>query len=254
MNELEIKKIKYELPKINYDLTDIKNEIDIIAKKYDIVIQEENIPSIKKDIANINKMRTSLNRARIDTVKEISKPLETFENDIKELALSLEQTTVKLKEQVNVFTEKQKQEKCNEILAFEEYEGYIIFDDKWLNSSVSMKSIKEDIERQTKNRDNNRLMIKTTCLAVGLEVDKYYEMLNMQRDIQSIIEQINNDKAVKEQYENKEVKATVSVSKEEMTDQDKYTFTLKITGTRVQLKILKEYLVENELDYEKVEG
>jgi len=79
-------------------------------------------------------------------------------------------------------------------------------------------------------------------------------MLNMQRDIQSIIEQINNDKAVKEQYENKEVKATVSVSKEEMTDQDKYTFTLKITGTRVQLKILKEYLVENELDYEKVEG
>jgi len=123
-----------------------------------------------------------------------------------------------------------------------------------LNSSVSMKSIKEDIERQTKNRDNNRLMIKTTCLAVGLEVDKYYEMLNMQRDIQSIIEQINNDKAVKEQYENKEVKATVSVSKEEMTDQDKYTFTLKITGTRVQLKILKEYLVENELDYEKVEG
>jgi len=79
-------------------------------------------------------------------------------------------------------------------------------------------------------------------------------MLNMQRDIQSIIEQINNDKAVKEQYENKEVKATVSVSKEEMKDQDKYTFTLKITGTRVQLKILKEYLVENELDYEKVEG
>jgi hypothetical protein len=253
MNELTLSKIKYELPKINYDLADIKSEIEIIVKKYDgLIVREEDIANIKKEIATINKLSKSLDTARKDTAKEIKKPITDFETDIKALVSELNGVSSSLKEQANVFTEKQKELKRQEIFALEDFDEFIVFDEKWLNSNVSMKAIKTNIELQLQVYRNNELMIKTTCLAVGLDKEKYCVMLYMRQNIQSIIETINNDKEVKEQYQDKEPTKVVKVTKEDIADQDVYTFTLKVTGTRVQLKVLKEFLKDNELEYEKL--
>ena len=245
-------KVSYIQPKIEYDLTELENEIGIIESKYSkLIITEEDIPKIKEELAKLNKLKTSINRKRIDTTKEIKVPITEFDDKVKGFEKTIKAVVDNLKKQVDVFADKVKEDKRRAIMVLERYNG--IFDERWLNANVSIKSIKSDIEKQRQAYENNTLMIQTTCFAVGLDVDKYIQMLNENREMASIIQAINNDKAVKEQYQERESKPIIKISKEEQTDQDKYTFTLKITGTRIQLKILKDFLKENELKYEKIE-
>ena len=115
--------VKCTLPTIDYDITGLKNEIEGIENKYKgLVLVEENIPNVKKDIANINKIAKAIDTKRKENIKLIKAPIDTYDKDIKELVSLLNTTYRSLKDQIDEFSEREKENKRAEILALEEYD------------------------------------------------------------------------------------------------------------------------------------
>ena len=131
------------------------------------------------------------------------------------------------------------------------------FNDEWLNQTFKWQDIETDLLRQKGLFQNNALMIRTMCERINLSTDKYLEMLANKRDINDIIDQITNDDNVRNQYaqQTNVVKESqkVVISQADTTDTDTYTYTLRFTATKVQLKLLREFIDNNGIQYEKVE-
>lgn len=256
MGELTIQKITYKLPSITYDLSELKTEVDKLNKKYEgFVLTEKDISSMKKEMAMLNKLSKNINDQKIAIAKEIKQPVTKFESEIKEIVNTINETYRRLKDQTDYFAEQEKEQKKQEILSLEEWTPeYMFFNEEWLKQNYSIKKIKEEIESYKIAFQNQCLLIETTCKSLGLESEKYYQMLVEHRDITEIVDLINNDKEVKERYANEESKTTTapSIQIEDVEDTDIYAYTLKISGTRTQLQLLKQYLEENKLKYEKV--
>lgn len=256
---LTIKNIEYTLPKINFDLKDLTEQVNTLELKYkDLILKEEDVPNIKKEMAQLNKLSKAVNDQKISITKAIKSPITEFENAVKELVTKIDTTYRGLKDQTDNFAEKQKEAKRQEILALSEWvEQYMVFDEEWLKPTYSIAKVKTVLEAQKQAFQNHSLLIETTCKAVGLEPNKYYLMLANHDEITSIIDMINNDNQVKNQYQTREVESNVPaeevhIAVEDIQDQDIYEFTLKIKGTRLQLKALREYIDNNKLTYEKV--
>ena len=260
MNEIALVEfeIKYELPKVNYDLSELKEQVQEIKQKYDgLVLKEEDISSIKKEIAQLNKVSKAINEQKISISKEIKKPITDFESEIKEICGSIDTVSRALKDQIDVYTELKKEEKRQEILALDEWVSeYMTFDESWLAVAYTIAKVKVDLAKQKNDFQNHSLLITTTCKSLGLDEVKYLELLMKRQEIEYIVDLINNDYNIKETYSNaptvEKVVSAPTITIEDVKDEDVYTFTLQFTGTRTQLKLLKEYLNENKIKYEKV--
>lgn len=258
MNEIKLTQInvEYTLPTIKADLESLKQEVNRVAESYaGWIVNEEEIDVAKKTTALLNKVAKELSDKRIALAKEIKKPLDEFESEIKTLTKRLETVSGDIKAQVDTFTEQQKQSKREAILALEEWADYMLFDDRWLNKGVSLPEIKESLLAQRKVFENSCLMIQTTCNALGLEAEKYYGQLANKLPIQSIIAQIQNDSEVKQRYANApkvEEQPKVEVKIEDVQDTNTYTFRLEVSGTKLQLKALREFIDNNGLKYTKL--
>ena len=162
--ELAKTNVTFIKPTINYDVQEISNEIKLLEVKYEnLIISEDQIGDIKKEIAQFNKIKKAISEKRINTVKEITEPIKSFENDLKGFEGRLADLYTKLSNQVKTFEDEQKQARKEEILKWEEWQEYMTFEDRWLNKSTSDNSIKQDMSAQHTIHDNNVKMIETTC-------------------------------------------------------------------------------------------
>lgn len=258
----DIKKfdIEYQLPNIKYDLSDLKENIEKVKQEYsDFTVSNENIPKAKKLKSKLNKLVKEINRKRIDISKVIKQPITDFESEIKDLTKEIETVSVNIKNQLDEFDNATKEKKKQEILNHDLWQDYMLFNEKWLNKSFSMKDIEKEMKLQEQNYSNNALLIATTCQNLELNSEKYLEMLTNHKNIQEIIELINNDKQVKNEYldrqteiEEIDTQEMINDIKEETKNQTKITYTLKLVGTVTQLKALKQFIVDNGIEYEKV--
>lgn len=257
MNEIALKEIQitFELPKIEYDLTALKTQIEELKTQYsNWVVQEDDLPQAKKIMASLNKSAKMISDLRIATAKQIKKPIDELEVELKAFTKDIDTLTEEIKAQVNEYEEKRKSDKHDEILALPEWVAeYMVFDESWLNKSVSIEEIKVNLARQKNDFQNNSLLITATCKALGLVPEKYYQKLVNHEEVNEIVALIQNDQAIKEQYQDIViVEKPIEITQEDTKDSDLYTFTLKIKGTRLQLKLLKAFLEENKLEYEKL--
>lgn len=263
MNELAIKQITFELPKISYDLAEIEAEVASLETKYaNLIISEEDVASMKKEMAQLNKISKSINDSKIAIAKEVKAPIAQFESEVGAIVKRIENAYRGLKTQTDAFAEKKKQEKREEILALDEWaDAYMVFDEEWLKTTYSLEKVKADIAKQKYDFQNRCLMIDKTCEALGLDTSKYYRMLMDKHDITHIVDVITSDKQViiantQKEIEVKEqlgvaIKENVATIVEDVQDTELYTFRLKITGTRSQLKALREFIDKNGMTYEK---
>jgi len=138
---------------IEFNFNELKQEITERASAYvNLVYTEEQIQDAKKDRANLNKFVKALSDERIKIKKECLKPYEDFEAKIKELDKIVSAAINNIDSQVKGYEEKKRQDKLDEITKFfnsTEHPEWLhfaqIMNDKWLNASVSMKSIQEEI-------------------------------------------------------------------------------------------------------------
>ena len=122
-----------------------------------MVYTEDQVKEAKADRAALNRLKKALNDERIRQEKEYMQPFNTFKAQIAELVKIIDNSVSVVDKQVKEFDEKKKAEKLDAIL---EYFGIalaaklpsvplnhcLVVDDKWLNASVSMKSIQESID------------------------------------------------------------------------------------------------------------
>ena len=259
MNEIAIKEIsvEYELPSIKYDLAPLKEQVELVKQKYSgLLISEQDLAEAKKITAQLNKVSKEIGRKRIDITNAIKQPITDFENEIKAIVKDIDNVSNEIKTQLDDYEEKRKEEKRKLILEHELWADYMVFDETWLNKTTGIDVIEQSMNAQKTIFQNNSLLITTTCKGNALNPDKYLQMLVDKYPIQQIVDIINNDIQVKNEY--KELKSSETVETpipiivEDTQDTMKMAFTLKIYGTKAQLKALRQFIDNNGMTYEKL--
>lgn len=155
--ELKINEVALPAP-ITFNYEELKSELLHKVSVYEtMVYTEDQVKEAKADRAALNRLKKALNDERIRQEKEYMQPFNTFKAQIAELVKIIDNSVSVVDKQVKEFDEKKKAEKLDAIL---EYFGIalaaklpsvplnhrLVVDDKWLNASVSMKSIQESID------------------------------------------------------------------------------------------------------------
>ena len=153
---MELKMNDYQLPeRISFNFEELKAELTEKVHLYEtLVYSDEQIKEAKEDRANLNKLKKALNDERIRREKEYMIPFNSFKAKIAELVGIIDKASSTVDLQVKAYEDKQKAEKKEKIEEiFDDMElisfGWLkleqIFDEKWLNASVSLKSVKDEI-------------------------------------------------------------------------------------------------------------
>ena len=150
--ELRISPIKTgEINIENYDEAKayIMDKVETYKNAY---YSEDQKGLAKDDRARLNKLKKAISDMRISKKKEYLEPFNDFEEKMKELAGLTDEALEQIDEQIKVFDEKRKAEKqkaIEELFAGMGFQNFVtlekIQDPKWLNASVSMKSIEEQM-------------------------------------------------------------------------------------------------------------
>lgn len=156
---MELKITDFQAPgKISFNYEELKQQIQTRAADYaSLVYTDDQIANAKKDRADLNRLKKALNDERIRQEKEFLQPFNEFKAQVKELCDIIDVATTSVDKQVKEFEDQKKAEKLNSIeeywhsvLAADKIPAAVsfrmIFESKWLNASVSMKSIQEAID------------------------------------------------------------------------------------------------------------
>lgn len=153
-------KLQTTLPALSFDAEALKAWALSLTEKYmGLVVTEDAVTAAKKDMAELNKAKKSIDDARKEAVRRVSEPIRAFEAQIREVCAIFDTAYQGLAQQVKAFEDKEREEKRNKIHeligdCFAEKFGTcggewpdfeIPVQDKWLNKTTSLKSIREDI-------------------------------------------------------------------------------------------------------------
>lgn len=179
---------------IEFNFEELKQEITKKASDYvNLVYTEEQIQDAKKDRAALNKFVKALSDERIKIKNECLKPYEDFETKIKELAGIVNQAIANIDGQVEGYEEKKREEKRDAIKKFwNETEIALpipltleqIFDEKWLNASVSMKSIQTEINELLAKIEADLATLSNLPEFAFEAVEEYKTTLDLSKAIQ----------------------------------------------------------------------
>lgn len=142
---------------IEWNHEEIKKEVSEKVEYYkNLVYTDDQIKEAKADRATLNKFVKALDDKRKEIKSQCLAPYEAFEKQMKEIIGIVNEPISLIDSQVKGYEERAKQEKEAKIhymidesigegspLAFLEHKQ--IFDTKWLNASVSLKSIQEEV-------------------------------------------------------------------------------------------------------------
>ena len=155
--ELKINEVVLPAP-ITFNYEELRTELLQKVSVYEtMVYTEDQVKEAKADRAALNRLKKALNDERIRQEKDYMQPFNTFKAQVGELIKIIDKSVSVVDKQVKEFDEKKKAEKLDAIL---EYFGIalaaklpsvplnhrLVVDDKWLNASVSMKSIQGAID------------------------------------------------------------------------------------------------------------
>lgn len=149
-------KLQTTLPALSFDAEALKAWALSLTEKYmGLVVTEEAVADAKKDMAELNKAKKSIDDARKEAVRRVSEPIRAFEAQIKEVCAIFDTAYQGLSRQVKAFEDAQREAKRKDVAgliveanmnAFGEPAFLDIpMQDKWLNKTTSLKSIREDI-------------------------------------------------------------------------------------------------------------
>lgn len=155
---MELKVNAVAIPEaITFNYEELKAELLQKVSAYETMVYgEDQIKEAKADRANLNRLKKALNDERIKREKEYMQPFNQFKAQISEIISIIDKPVAVIDKQVKEYEEHQKAEKMDQIDSFfcEQWNSRNlpaavdidkIMDYKWLNSSVSMKSIQEAI-------------------------------------------------------------------------------------------------------------
>ena len=238
---------------------------NLVAPYKQTVVSEATQKEAKKSRAELNKMMKALDDKRKEIKTEYLKPLDEFENDMKEVISIVNDGQLNIKNKLDEIEAKRIAEKTEEIKAYIEANatGYeIVWNNQWTNKTYKMEHITDDIQSQitelemAKERmERDKQSIQTICDSHSISAVPYIAMFESGTELSEVVQVINQH--VEEA--NKEVEQVVPIVKDEDDtdameqayqdysmfiddeDDDLITQTITVTGTIEQLKSMDEY-------------
>ena len=156
---MELRISEYQRPElITFNYEELKQWVIEGTELYrNLIFSEEEMGELKKKKAEFNRVRKAMNDERIRLEREYMEPFNDFKKKIAELIERIDSTVAFMGKQQKEYEEQQKLEKRDKIRFYWESKvnednvpEYIrleqIFNEKWLNATVSIKSIQEEIQ------------------------------------------------------------------------------------------------------------
>lgn len=139
--------------KISFNYEELKAELTEKVAFYEtLVYTDDQVKDAKADRATLNKLKKTLNDERIRREKEYMRPFNEFKAQVNEIIGIIDKPIAVIDKQVKEFEDQKKANKQNaieELFATIGFQNFVtlekIWDPKWLNASVSMKSIEEQM-------------------------------------------------------------------------------------------------------------
>ena len=260
-----------QLPIIRATLENLSVEIkEKVDRANSLIVNEDTVKEVKQVRADLNKEFNELEAQRKQVKNAIMAKYDEFEEIYKENVSNLyKNADSQLKEKIDSVENQLKQEKidelelfANEHFKFNDIDHIVSFENIGLNItlSASMKSLKEQIiafcEKITNDlklieieeyKDEilveykNSLNFADAKLKVIERHKQLEELQNKQKEVQL---QIDDEARIIEKVEE------ITTPKEIIEDEDTITCTFTVTGTKDQIKQIKNLIVELGVEYE----
>ena len=208
---------KMEIPSIpEFNFEELKKDLQEKTTKYENIIYNDNeIAQAKKDRADLNKLKKAINDKRIAMEKEYMKPFNEFKDKVKEILDILEKPIASIDTQVkNYETQVAAAKKAYIEEYFKTSSPYEwlkleqVFNQKWLNSSTSKKSIEDDLQL-TYNMIESELKSVETLEYKEEALETYKKTLSMNAVLSRVADLKELDQALAEQKARVEAKGAV---------------------------------------------
>lgn len=172
------------LQSIEWNFDELKQELTKKASDYmNLVYSDDQIKEAKKDRANLRKFVTALEEKRKEIQKQVMIPYEDFKEKEKELVGIINEAINNIDQQVKGYEESLRQEKLKKVQEiYKECIGDLdrvvpldkIFNEKWLNATTTLKSIKEDISGIYERVNDDLKIINADTSGYAFEMKEEY--------------------------------------------------------------------------------
>lgn len=172
------------LKSIDWNFDELRQEITKKADDYmNLVYSNDQIKEAKKDRANLRKFIAALEDKRKEIKKQVMIPYTDFETKEKELVGIVDRAVENIDIQVKGYEETVRQEKLAKVKEiYKECIGDLdrtvpfekVFKDSWLNTTTTLKSIKEEISSLYKKIDQELKIINADTSSYVYEMKEEY--------------------------------------------------------------------------------
>lgn len=174
---------------ITFNYEELKKELTEKVSMYQTLVYDDTqIKEAKADKANLNKLKKALNDERIRREREYMKPFDAFKKQVNEIIAIIDEPIAVIDKQVKEYEEKVKGEKRKKIENFFDNElredlttmppEWLkleqIWNDRWLNATVSVATAKSDI-KEALSRISDDLATLAALPEFGFEATEVYK-------------------------------------------------------------------------------
>lgn len=254
--------------KIEFNYEELKQGIKASMEKYDnLLYTDDQMKVAKTDRANLNNFIKVMDSKRKEVKEKCLAPYTEFEAKIKELQRLVEEPVARIDNQIKLYENGKKAEKKTEIRRYYKENALEIadlidfeqiFNERWLNVSVSLAVVYKEIDTIIENIRNDFKAISALNSEFTIQIkDKYLQTLNLSAALQEN-ERLTAQKAKIEQYEH--ITPTVAqpiASNSPEPEQEKIVLAeaslrqidFRVWVTERQKEDLKKFLISNNIKY-----
>lgn len=150
----------------------------------------ENKAERKKDLAMLRKVKKAVSDRRSEVKRQWLEPYNVFDVQVRELLGLIDRPVAVIDDQIKELESRERMKKLEEIKAIfgdmaADYADWLtlemIFDEKWLNATTSIKKVKEELTGKILEIGNALIMLNMSVSEVKLEaIERYKSDLNLQ--------------------------------------------------------------------------
>lgn len=254
-----------------------------------IAYTEDSLADMKKDRAGLNKLKNAFEDERKRVKKICMEPYEKFEQQVREITVLVDEPIKLIDSQAKEIDERRKVAKKEEIkvlfasIGFQTFVSLdMIWDEKWLNATVTLSKIEEQMKSRMYQIGSDVLTINNLPEFSFEAMEVYKSTLDVNRAIQEgqrlagiqkrklEAERIKKEQEIRKEKETADQEEAVTQSTtsvptyeaaqetvEEVLETQKEEPVLqldfRVWGTKEQLMALRNYMKENHLKFGKVE-
>ena len=279
------------VPEIKWNNEELKTAIAEKMKEYKgLVFTEETISEGKKDRANLNKLRGAIDDERKRVKKLCMEPCNRFEKEVKEVLALVDEQINAIDVQIKEVEQIKREEKRKAVQELFESIGFqpfvtidMIWDDKWLNASVALPKVENQM-KETMYRIGEEVGTISRLPEFSFEaMEVYKKTLDLTQAIKKGQELADIQKRKEEalarqkaEEERRKAEEAAAVEKEsgnpeeavdtqetpKKAEENDYTrvvseqvmrIDFRVWGTKEQILALRDYMKQNNLKFGKVE-